>query len=392
MSIATHIARSLATVLNTQKEQFNLFLIRGMPGVGKTTLAKSVFSDLSYVDLQDIYPQNLAKTQPKDFFGVYGKRLIVDSIQYCPELLDYLPADDNAYIVLVGYVPREKLEALKEKRNVFVQSLMPISQREYAGRKAQPLGAEPVPLRITYPQPGFFDLVRNGFLPRSDLSMSTGAFYEAWLGEFFARHVRDVLHAYKDTLFFNYLKVLARHNMQELNHSKFAKEAGISYATAIYWTDFLVDCGVLIEVPSLNLSERRQVKRSKTAFADTGLLCFLLGVSTGDAVFASEYYFQILSGFAAAEIAKNYASAGQTPALFFYRDTAKKHVELVLQTPRGTLPIAFLSKKARSFSESIRHGAVLIKIASPCEDMVFISDGTEALHSTAYPVLSASLI
>ena len=392
MSIATHIARSLATVLNTQKEQFNLFLIRGMPGVGKTTLAKSVFSDLSYVDLQDIYPQNLAKTQPKDFFGVYGKRLIVDSIQYCPELLDYLPADDNAYIVLVGYVPREKLEALKEKRNVFVQSLMPISQREYAGRKAQPLGAEPVPLRITYPQPGFFDLVRNGFLPRSDLSMSTGAFYEAWLGEFFARHVRDVLHAYKDTLFFNYLKVLARHNMLELNHSKFAKEAGISYATAIYWTDFLVDCGVLIDIPSLNLSERRQVKRSKMAFADTGLLCFLLGVSTGDAVFASDAYPEILAGFAAAEIVKNYASQGLTPPLFFYRDTARKHVELVLQTPRGTLPIGFLSKKTRTFKESIQHGAVLIKIASPCEDMVFISDGTQTLDSTAYPVLSASLI
>ena len=74
MTIASHIARSLAPVLTAEKEQFNLFFIRGMPGVGKTTLVKSVFTDLSYVDLQDIYPQNLARTQPKDFFGVYGKR------------------------------------------------------------------------------------------------------------------------------------------------------------------------------------------------------------------------------------------------------------------------------------------------------------------------------
>lgn len=392
MTIASHIARSLAPVLTAEKGQFNLFFIRGMPGVGKTTLVKSVFTDLSYVDLQDIYPQNLARTQPKDFFGVYGKRLIVDSIQYCPDLLDYLPADESAYIVLVGYVPQEKLNALREKRTVCIRLLTPFSQREYSGRKAEALGVEPAPIRITYPKPGFFDLIRNGFLPRSDLSLSTGAFYESWLGEFFSRHVREVLHAYKDTLFFNYLKVLARHNMQELNHSKFAKEAGISYATAIYWTDFLVDCGVLIDVPSLNLSERRQVKRSKIAFADTGLLCFLLGISSGDAVFASDAYPEILSGFAAAEIVKNYASLGQTAPLFFYRDTARKHVELVLQTPRGTLPLAFLSKKSRSFKESIRHGAVLIKIASPCEDMVFISDGTQTLDSTAYPILSASLI
>ena len=160
---------------------------------------------------------------------------------------------------------------------------------------------------------------------------------KAGLESFFSRHVREVLHAYKDTLFFNYLKVLARHNMQELNHSKFAKEAGISYATAIYWTDFLVDCGVLIDVPSLNLSERRQVKRSKIAFVDTGLLCFLLGISSGDAVFASDAYPEILSGFAAAEIVKK---------LRFARPNRSPLFSIAIQ-PASTLSSCFKPPEGR---------------------------------------------
>lgn len=390
MPIVHHIARSLSDVIVTEKKQHNLFLINGMPGSGKTTLVKSEFSDLSYVDLNDIYPLNLARTQPKDFIAVYGRRLVIDSIQNCPEIVDYLPEDDDAYVVLVGYLPKEKLNPLKEKRDIKVLTLMPVSQREYAVRPPEALGLNPIALRIGYPPPGFFDQIRNGFLPRNDLSQSTGAFYEAWLAGFFAHHVRDVLRAYKDTLFFNYMKVLAQHNMQELNHSKFAKEAGISYATAIYWTDFLLDCGVLIEVPSMKLTERRQVKRSKVTYADTGLLCFLLGCSSGEEVFESSAYPGILTGFVASEIVKNYLALGLDSPLFFYRDTARKHVELAIKTPRAWLPISFLSKKMRSMKESIRHGDVLVKIGGPCEDMVFIADGTLAVEATSYPIVSAS--
>mgnify|MGYP005798257507 FL=1 len=112
MPIAAHIVRSLTEVLKRERESHSLFLISGMPGVGKTSLVKAVFSDLAYVDLNDIYPRNLARTQPADFFSVYGKRLIVDGIEKAPELTDYLPTDDSSQIGIVGYLPIENKNLL----------------------------------------------------------------------------------------------------------------------------------------------------------------------------------------------------------------------------------------------------------------------------------------
>ena len=392
MPIHTHVIRSIASIIRNEEHQHSLILIQGMPQVGKTTLAKEVFSDLNYVDLNDIYPRNLALSQPKDFFAVYGKRLIVDSIQNAPELLKFLPADEDRKIVLVGYLPGEVKKKILHDGTLKTYTLMPISQREYARKDPEPLGMAPVPVRISYPQPGLFDVIRNGFLPRPNLSQSISSFYEGWLARFFAQHVRDVLHAYKETLFFSFMKVLALHNMQELNHSKFAKEAGISYATAIYWTEFLLESGVLLEVPSMQLPERRQVKRSKLCYADTGLLAFLLGCASGDELYSHRSYFGILAGFTASEIFKNYAAMGQTAPLFFYRDTAHKHVDLSLKTDKGWLPIGYLSQKAVTMTETIRNVDVLIKIAGPCRDIVFVSDGTLAVESTSYPIVAATLL
>ena len=250
----------------------------------------------------------------------------MDSIEKVPAIIDYLPQTEDAVIVLAGYLPSDKKKALVGNHDCAVFTLMPFSMREYAGLAPNPLGATPVPLRITYPLPGFFDVMRNGFMPREDRALSSSAFYEKWLADFFARHVKGVMNTYKDTLFFRFMQVLADHNMQELNHSKFAKEAGISYATAIYWTDFLVDCGVLLEVPSMKLSERRQVKRSKLIYADTGLLSFLLGCATGDELYSHPAYLGVLQGFAAAEIVKNYAALGEKAPIFFYRDTISRYV------------------------------------------------------------------
>ena len=387
------IARTLSSTISLESDEFQVILIEGMPQCGKTTLAQSLFRDLPYIDLSDVHPRNLAQTNPSAFFPVYGKQLVLDEIQLVPELIEALPAPDpDLKIILIGNLPQTIREGILAKYPSKRYVLTPFSQKEYVGGSADLFGQNPIALTMTYPRPGFFDSLRNGFLPRADLQLSNHAFYEGWLGDFFFNVVRPVMKVAKEVEFLNFMKAIARANMQELNHFKLAEESGISYGTAMYWADFLLEAHIIMEVPSLQLAQRRQVKRPKVTYTDSGLLCHLLQIHDTPALLSSPAYLSILEGHVASEIAKGYRAWGEELPLFFYRDTAKKHIELVLKTKTGLLPIGFLSARARSITESLRHMRVLERMGENTREPVFISDGTMVISATDYPVISAAML
>ena len=387
------IARTLSSTISLESDEFQVILIEGMPQCGKTTLAQSLFRNLPYIDLSDVHPRNLAQTNPSAFFPVYGKQLVLDEIHLVPELIEALPAPDpDLKIILIGNLPQTIREGILAKYPSKRYVLTPFSQKEYVGGSADLFGQNPIALTMTYPRPGFFDSLRNGFLPRADLQLSNHAFYEGWLGDFFFNVVRPVMKVAKEVEFLNFMKAIARANMQELNHFKLAEESGISYGTAMYWADFLLEAHIIMEVPSLQLAQRRQVKRPKVTYTDSGLLCHLLQIHDTPALLSSPAYLSILEGNVASEIAKGYRAWGEELPLFFYRDTAKKHIELVLKTKTGLLPIGFLSARARSITESLRHMRVLERMGENTREPVFISDGTLVLPATDYPVISAAML
>ena len=387
------VARTLSSTISLESDEFQVILIEGMPQCGKTTLAQSLFRDLPYIDLSDVHPRNLAQTNPSAFFPVYGKQLVLDEIQLVPELIEALPEpESDLKIVLVGNLPHLIRESILAKYPSKRYVLTPFSQKEYVGGSADLFGQNPIALTMTYPRPGFFDSLRNGFLPRADLQLSNHAFYEGWLGDFFFNVVRPVMKVAKEVEFLNFMKAIARANMQELNHFKLAEESGISYGTAMYWADFLLEAHIIMEVPSLQLAQRRQVKRPKVTYTDSGLLCHLLQIHDTPALLSSPAYLSILEGHVASEIAKGYRAWGEESPLFFYRDTAKKHIELVLKTKTGLLPIGFLSARARSVTESLRHMRVLERMGENTREPIFISDGTLVLSATDYPVISAAML
>ena len=229
-------------------------------------------------------------------------------------------------------------------------------------------------------------------MPRPAKQMTTHAFYESWLAGFFDQVVRGTLRVAKELQFFRYLKALAEANMTELNHYKLSEIAGISYGTAIYWTDFLVSVGVIIEIPSLQLPTRRQVKRPKVCFADSGLLCHLLDCRTTEDLMTSPFYEKIFEGFVAAELIKGYAAWGEISPVTYYRDTSKKHIDLLVHTKRGYVPVGFYTNKARDSKLVLREMKVLGRMGERVEEPVLITDGTLITEKTDVALIAATAL
>lgn len=387
-----HIARTLASTLELEADDYSVIVIEGMYRVGKTTLAKQAFADCAYVDLADLSPKMLAQASPREFFALYGQRLIVDNIEAAPELLNHLPAGPHVKIVLVGNLTDEQRQALMQNGAAKAYTLMPLSQRETAGTTSEPFAQQSVPVTMSYPGPYFLDILRNGSLPRPAIQMTTHAFYESWLAGFFDQVVGNTMRVAKQALFYQYLKALAQNNMCELNHFALAETAGISYGTAMYWTRYLLNCGLLLEIPSLILPQRRQVKRPKVCFSDSGLLCHLLGCVSSDDLANHPAYAQIVEGFVVAEIMKGYRAWGQEAPIFFYRDTSKKHISWLLSTSRGYLPMGLLSQHGRKEAQMMREMLVLSRMGETVTDPVLVTDGTLMKEHTDIALISATAL
>jgi predicted AAA+ superfamily ATPase len=67
-------------------------------------------------------------------------------------------------------------------------------------------------------------------------------------------------------------------------------------------------------------------------FLDTGLACFLLGWNTSTQLANGAAWGHIFESFIFAEILKSYYNAGKaSPQIFYYRDTDKNEIDLLIK-------------------------------------------------------------
>ena len=86
-----HIPRTLKKSLLEVANFFQFLLITGPRQVGKTTLLKELDrKDMAYVSLDDLDERALAQNDPKLFLQKYECPVIIDEIQYAPELFSVI--------------------------------------------------------------------------------------------------------------------------------------------------------------------------------------------------------------------------------------------------------------------------------------------------------------
>ena len=86
-----YIRRSLEPYLRRAASEFPAVVLTGPRQSGKTTLLKHVFGKrYGYVSLEPPDIRAAAETDPRGFLDTYPAPMILDEVQYAPDLLPYV--------------------------------------------------------------------------------------------------------------------------------------------------------------------------------------------------------------------------------------------------------------------------------------------------------------
>ena len=85
-----YISRTIESSIKKLSNQFKVLLITGARQVGKSTLLKHCDSERNYVTLDDYRERELATNDPELFLQRHKAPLIIDEIQYAPNILSYI--------------------------------------------------------------------------------------------------------------------------------------------------------------------------------------------------------------------------------------------------------------------------------------------------------------
>jgi predicted AAA+ superfamily ATPase len=324
------IRRDAAETLGRMAKGFPVVAITGPRQAGKTTLARQVFADKPYVTLEDPEEREFALSDPRRFLAQFPEGAILDEVQRCPDLLSYLQGVVDkrrrmGAFVLTGSQQFGLLSGITQSLagRVGLVQLLPFSIAEL--KSARKLPADPDRL-----------LLQGGYPPIYDRQLSPADWFPNYVNTYIERDVRQVLAVRDLTLFQRFLRLCAARTGQLLNLSSLGADCGISHATAREWLAVLEASYVLMLLrPYHNNFGKRLVKAPKLYFLDVGLAAWLLGIRDAAALGIHAQRGALFETWVVSEFVKQGFNAGETPELFFWRDSAGNEVDLVYETPDG---------------------------------------------------------
>lgn len=357
---------------------FPAMLLVGPRQVGKTTFLRNISEpERKYVTLDNMLDRDLAKHDPAGFLERYAPPVLIDEIQYAPELLPYIKIIidkaryENAETAhnlfwLTGSQQFQMMKGVSESLagRIGILEMLGLSQHELDHTPNVPFlpdnNFNPAQSSLTTPELfhriflGTFPGIVQGGVEQREL------FYASYIQTYLERDVRDLGSVNDLDRFFRFVRSVAARTAQFVNYADIGRDADISVATAKSWMSILVASNLvyLLESYSNNLTSRL-VKTPKLYMLDTGLCAFLTQWPTAAVLEAGAMAGAFFETWCITEILKSYYNSGKTrPALFFYRDKDMKEIDLLIEQNGKLYPVEF--KKSSSPSrDDCRHFQVL---------------------------------
>ncbi|HEY9160183.1 MAG TPA: ATP-binding protein [Desulfomonilia bacterium] len=334
------IKREAEDFLKSVSKSFPVVAITGPRQSGKTTLARFVFGDKPYVNLENLDLRDAAENDPRGFLSQYSKGAVLDEIQRCPKLFSYLQEfidtlNIPGLFVLTGSQQFGLLSSITQSLagRVALLQLLPFNLSECSLIKS------------FTEKTSIDELLLKGFYPPvHDKKPEPAVWYSNYVQTYIERDVRQMVNIKDLSLFRRFVRMCASRTGQLLNLSSLSADCGITHNTAREWISILEASYIIFLLrPHYSNFSKRLIKTPKIYFYDTGLASWLLSIQ--DKVQMSHHPMRgaLFETFVISEFMKSRYNRGLESNLYFWRDRTGTEVDLVVEKGDKLEPVEIKS-------------------------------------------------
>lgn len=353
-----YIHRTLEQKIMDISRDYSCLLLIGPRQVGKTTMLEHLMkgSARRKVTLDDAENRRLAQSDPALFLEMHPAPVLIDEVQYAPQLFSYIKINvDNGAAPgsywLTGSQAFQMMELAQESlagRTAIVH-MSALSQSElYGDGTTEPLSINPEKLNhrkehlSSCNSVEMFERIWSGGMPghRSGRYTDRDVFYSSYIQTYINRDVSDMIPGVDKLLFADFIRAAACRVGQLLNTHDIAQDVGVSDDTAKRWLQVLEKSEVIFYLrPYSNNLLKRTVRTPKMYFFDTGLAAYLTKYSSPEILMNGAINGAILENYTVAEIRKTWLNSARECLMHYYRDRDTNEIDMVIEADGELHPL-----------------------------------------------------
>ncbi len=362
--------REIETKFKNLSKSRKVVLLTGARQVGKSTFVKSIKEkDRTYITLDDLSLRELAQNDPKLFLMNYQGKLIIDEVQYAPNLFSYIKIDvdnsnENGKYWLTGSQRFELMKNISETLagRISIVEMSTLSFAEKEKFESKLFNPTNIKSNISVTPSQIFDNIFKGGMPEYIIdNIDRNQFFEDYVRTYIERDVRQLTQVGDLLSFRKFMIAVASRNGEILNYNSLSEDADIDVNTVKRWLSILEASDIIYLLkPYSNNKLKRAIKSSKIIFLDTGLCAYLCGWNTKEALENSATSGHFLESFVISELIKNKRNNKETLNydIFFYRDRDKKEIDLIIELDNIIYPFE-IKKTAKPDISMLKNFSIL---------------------------------
>lgn len=340
-----------------------VILLLGARQTGKSTMLKHLFPDYQHITFDPVTDMYGVRSDPDLFLHSFPKPLILDEIQYVPQLLPALKryvhkSERRGEFILTGsqniLLMRQISESLAGR--VIIFQLSPFTLSEFSESPAplefltgwlnqeasfwQKETARPVNLPLV-------KMLWRGMIP-GVLDLPDEAipfYYQSYLSTYIERDVRLLGNISNEAELGRFVRLLGAFTAQELNFSQLGREIYIDPKTAKNWLDILRKSYQFYEIPPWKGNAIKRLSgKPKDILSDTGFICFLQQIPSAESLSGHPLYGRLFKTWVLNRLMSILPLLPGQPSLYHWRTNSGVEVDAVIHYNQMLFPIEIKGK------------------------------------------------